>query len=52
MHQASHIVYRNILTIMLINHKITKKKKKKTDLLIIIWEIDTNVQWPLLEGLN
>lgn len=27
---------------------MSQKKKKKTDLLIIIWEIDTNV----LEGLN
>lgn len=48
MHQASRIVYHNILTITLINHMSQKKKKKKTDLLIIIWEIDTNV----LEGLN
>lgn len=47
MHQASRIVYHNILTITLIN-LMSQKKKKKTDLLIIIWEIDTNV----LEGLN
>lgn len=47
MHQASRIVYHNILAITLINH-MSQKKKKKTDLLIIIWEIDTNV----LEGLN